>query len=423
MLHDALRIQIFNFTSHHGKAILGHPSVGILGASWVVESVPNLPSEQLFWPHVVVIRFDVMAWHGGIPVRRNRKFVLYLIAACLALLIVSFRSLVLSHSSQIDNHHTDEQSAIQFHETIDATGTSVSEPNSAQFRPASDAASTLSVETTTIANGECGRFSNADDVLMILKTGVTVAHKRLPAHLKGTFRCTPKYLIFSDFSETINSHRIHNVFEAVDLAAQLSMPEFELYSFLQENPNRLSEVLDDPSHSTNGWRLDRWKFLPLLQKTWEAYQEAKWYLIIEGDTAVVWSNLLRWLSTLDSKEPIYLGLSQEVGPHHFALGGTGIILSRAALQRAVEWIPSRLDDYNQFTQAVMYGDITLGRVFEDAGITLRNGGSLFESNSISSVAYSPTTWCRPFVTMHHMQPDEIYSLWEVEQQLLNEKVT
>ena len=121
-------------------------------------------------------------------------------------------------------------------------------------------------------------------------------------------------------------------------------PEFEFYRSLkkykEQGRHDYSSLLEDGSgkqkEDAPGWKLDKWKFLPLLDKALE--RDARWYLFMEADTYVVWSNLLQWLSMFNPDRHWYLGGPSWFGDHIFAHGGTGFVLSRAALEKVTEAI-------------------------------------------------------------------------------------
>lgn len=157
----------------------------------------------------------------------------------------------------------------------------------------------------------CRRLPGADDVLIVLKTGGTESHKKLPIHFKTTFRCIPHWIVFSDLEEDIEGHRVHDVLDEIDDSVKQTVEEFRLYDKIQDwhakgdMPSAVDEIL-----RKQAWNLDKWKFLPLVKKALQTRPEAKWYYFMEADTFVVWSNLLLYLSQLNPDEALYLGRSR-----------------------------------------------------------------------------------------------------------------
>ncbi|EOD46116.1 putative aryl-alcohol protein [Neofusicoccum parvum UCRNP2] len=84
------------------------------------------------------------------------------------------------------------------------------------------------------------------------------------------------------------------------------------------------------------WGLDKWKFLPLAQHALAtAPPQTRWIVFAEADTALVWSNVLRWLARLDAGRAWYLGGPAWLDGAAFAHGGSGYVLSRPALEMLV----------------------------------------------------------------------------------------
>lgn len=191
---------------------------------------------------------------------------------------------------------------------------------------------------------DCAHLSGAEDVYVLMKTGAGEARRRVPAHLNTTFRCIPNFGIYSDLEEEIEGHPIHDCLDSLPANVYQDYPEFEFYKSLKDYQKEGNHDYDsllrdsDGNHKEDapGWKLDKWKFLPLLDKALE--REAKWYFFMEADTYVVWSNLLRWLEMFDASKPWYLGGPSWFGDHIFAHGGTGYVLSRVAVEKATETI-------------------------------------------------------------------------------------
>lgn len=51
-----------------------------------------------------------------------------------------------------------------------------------------------------------------------------------------------------------------------------------------------SQALSGTGHSEiPGWKLDKWKFVPMVNRTLYEYPDMKWCVFAEGDTFVLWS--------------------------------------------------------------------------------------------------------------------------------------
>ncbi|PKX96213.1 glycosyltransferase family 31 protein [Aspergillus novofumigatus IBT 16806] len=269
----------------------------------------------------------------------------------------------------------------------------------------------------------CPPLPGIEDVLVILKTGVTEALEKVPVHFETTLRCVPNYVLFSDFEEEINGTRVHDVLRNVNETVKHTSPDFDLYNRIHEHgrsgltpadlsrvPNTAFGMPDNP-----GWKLDKWKFLPLIDETLRVRDDAKWYVFMEADTYYIWSNLLQWLAKLDPNKPYYLGNPTQIGPDIFGHGGSGFILSREAMRRASELRAEDLDGWDRYTGEQWAGDCVLGRLLHDAGVPLLWSWPMLQSNTPAefdhfSEAYFKKPWCFPAVSYHHVTAEDIHEL-------------
>lgn len=261
--------------------------------------------------------------------------------------------------------------------------------------------------------GKCTPLEGAQDIFVVMKTGSMVLRERLPVYFETVFRCIPDYVIYSDTAEEIHGHAVHDILADIDAPLREKTPGFEFYNLLQTRKQNLTglPVFD-------GWKLDKWKFLPMISTTLKTRPDAKWFVFIEDDTALVWSNLLLWLSEYDHTQIYFFGREERISNRPFPYGGSGFVLSNAALRRAVEWMTPRMEEYFNLTYHHLHGDIALGWMLEDAGLPLMNAAHLFQADRPSWTEYDQRVWCRRVVTHHHMSAAETASLWELEQEVV-----
>src|SRR5690606_8263145 len=109
-----------------------------------------------------------------------------------------------------------------------------------------------------------------------------------------------------DFEEEIEGHPVHDCLRGVDSSIKKNHPDFILYNRLVEHgrqtldPEELSKWTTGTDSNlgnvgNHGWRLDKWKFLPLVDEVLQKRPDAKWYFFMEADTYLVWSNLVEWV--------------------------------------------------------------------------------------------------------------------------------
>lgn len=275
---------------------------------------------------------------------------------------------------------------------------------------------------------QCPPLPGIEDILVVLKTGVTEALDKLPVHFQTTLRCVPNYVIFSDFEETIGGVQVHDVLRSVDSSVKETILDFDIYNRLREfgrDGLRSVDLRDEPNSATGkpnnpGWKLDKWKFLPMINESLRYQPDAKWFMFMEADTYVIWPNLLGWLAHLDPTEPHYIGAETQIGEVIFAHGGSGFIISNPAMQRVSDHYADQTQDIHRYTDFHWAGDCVLGQVLHNVGVPLQYAWPMLQNAKLGEV--DPFTnnfyrkpWCFPTVTYHHMTPTDIQLMWRFEQ--------
>ncbi|KAF2638371.1 hypothetical protein P280DRAFT_404905 [Massarina eburnea CBS 473.64] len=278
----------------------------------------------------------------------------------------------------------------------------------------------------------CPQSDIADDILVVLRTGATESRQKVPVHFQTTLRCVPNFVIFSDLDEEIEGHPVHDVLGGVTADRRQQHDDFKLYHQLQKQGRKGindQHVFTAQSGSTkgdylntenDGWKLDKWKFLPMVDEAYRKAPNAKWYVFIETDTYLGWHNLLEYLSHFDATKPYYIGKHLYINDVEFGYGGAGFVLSNPAMRKVTEQRSVHVRDYEEFTATHWVGDCALGKVLEDAKVPLHRAFPHFQADSPATM--DPTTnkidrnaWCFPVITYHHVSPTEIENLWRFEQ--------
>ncbi|KAL4912994.1 hypothetical protein BDW62DRAFT_214591 [Aspergillus aurantiobrunneus] len=278
---------------------------------------------------------------------------------------------------------------------------------------------------------DCPSLPGLENVVLVLKTGVTEAHDKLPIHRNTTLRCIPNYIVWSDFDESVADIPVHDVL--FNESAHLhSKPDFNLYTRVQthgRNALTQHDLSDDPSTpfgKTNpGWKLDKWKFVPMIQHTFALFADRPnldWFVFMEADTYIVWSSLLAWLQKLDARKPYYLGNQMQIADVLFAHGGSGFVLSRPAISRAADLVAAQRDHWYWVTEREWAGDCVLGILLRDAGVNLHWSWPMLQIAPPKEVDhfsanYGHNAWCYPAVTFHHLRPNEIAEIEAAEKSL------
>jgi hypothetical protein len=215
--------------------------------------------------------------------------------------------------------------------------------------------------------------------------------------------------------EEFEGHHIHDVLSGVSARMKDSAPEFKFYRDLHDNQASLNTFMRENAHyQQDAWHLDKWKFLPLEGRALLVKPDARWFMFMEADTFLVWSNLLKWVAQLDWARPCFLGLTVTMEGQLFAYGGAGWLLSRPSIQRLTQHMASQNDNYEGFTNKTSYGDLILGHVLEQAGIRLTGAWPLIQRETPSTMEYTKDLWCYPVITFHHVDALDIGSIWDLE---------
>ena len=278
----------------------------------------------------------------------------------------------------------------------------------------------------------CQNLPGAEDVVVIMRTGATEIQDKLPVHFRTTFNCYSDLIIFSDYEETFMDHPVHDVLRTVDPKLKESNGDFELYLRLQ-NHGRESLHADELSGKASfegsksgkndnaGWRLDKWKFLPMMVETLRLRPNKKFYIFVESDSYVVWSNLLQWLKNVDASKAIYAGSEVQIGPDIFAHGGSVFVMTNPALRKGAKLYQGDQDRWNSWTAGHWAGDCVLGKALHENGVDLTWAWPMFQGGQPEKMDFTETKgwdkqlWCSPALSYHHFSPLEMKRIWDFEQ--------
>ncbi|KAF5862886.1 hypothetical protein ETB97_011027 [Aspergillus alliaceus] len=273
----------------------------------------------------------------------------------------------------------------------------------------------------------CPDLPALKDILVVLKTGVTEAREKVPIHLETTLRCIPNYIIWSDYDEKINGVQVHDVLRSVSDDIKQTNPDFDIYNRVQQNGRKalttadlnpdVNSAIGKPNNP--GWKLDKWKFLPMIEETLKAHDNANWYVFMEADTYFFWPNLIAWLEKLEYQEPHYLGNQMQIADVVFAHGGSGFVLSAPAMRVAVTLRERDVKAWDRYTGEHWAGDCVLGKLLADAHVGMLWSWPVLNSGQPADIdffseGYLKKPWCYAPIAYHHLQPEQIRELWEFE---------
>ncbi|KAF2968922.1 hypothetical protein GQX73_g4644 [Xylaria multiplex] len=272
----------------------------------------------------------------------------------------------------------------------------------------------------------CPKSPLMKDVFVVIRTGATEAQEKLPVHFKTILTCVPDFIIYSDMDEIVDGHQVHDVLTEVNKTIKKTAPEFQLYNHLLTRGrdgldyqtifgSGPSGALDNP-----GWKLDKWKFLPMVDQAFRERPKAKWFVFVEPDTYVMWANLLEYLRQFDPNKPWYIGKHMYASGVLFAHGGSGFALSRPAIEKVSKHWREKKNEIEQATLKGWAGDMILGKTLSDVGVNMFWAYPHMQGDSLTALDWSVEklerqAWCYAATTFHHMNPEEITTLWKFEQ--------
>lgn len=285
-------------------------------------------------------------------------------------------------------------------------------------------------------------LKGANETLVIIRTGSTELAAKLSVHLDTTLRCFPHTIVFSDSAETFNDHQVLDALESVSDTVKETNEDFELYRRLRDGRQVLESdgwhsqpngtFLESLSgHTENpGWKLDKWKFLPMVNRTFAEYPESagiKWYVFMEADSYIVWPTLLDHLARLDHTKPHYSGSAAYIDNVAFAHGGSTFIVSPPAMRSVTEYYNAHKEEVEETTNRHWAGDCVLAMYFAESGTSLTGAWPTFQGEHPGSIAYMEANsgpglsdlWCAPAVSYHHVDQPTIKDLWSFEQEQIS----
>lgn len=270
-------------------------------------------------------------------------------------------------------------------------------------------------------------------VVVSVKTGASEAADKLPAQMQSTLRCAKNVLFFSDLEQDVGEYHLHDSLDAILPSVTEQNPDFDFYHQQSEmwksngnisslkgykNPEKLDEVA--------AWTLDKYKNLHIVEKTWALKPDMDWYIFIDADSYLFWSNLLSWLATMNPNKKSYFGSEVNLSGTRFAHGGSGIVISRAAMHQLVVEHNGTAAKWDPKIKEHCCGDLVLGMALKEYGTELQDVWPLFSGEAPSTLPFGPGTpeyVCRPALTMHHLSPTEMIELSEFEQQRFRNPVS
>lgn len=279
------------------------------------------------------------------------------------------------------------------------------------------------------SQSQCPDPELASNIVIAVKTGASEASEKIPTLMQTSLRCAKNIFFFSDLEQDIGPYHLHDVL--VDISPEVKKLDgaFEFYRLQQEawrrdgNVNSTKGMKDLKSpNDLAAWTLDKYKNTHILEKVWEFAPDKEWYIVIDADTYIVWSNLLHWLPSLDSAKNMFLGSVAFIGSTGFAHGGSGTVFSRSLMyDYAVthNGTAARLDSK---IHNLCCGDVMVSEALKEYGNDLINIQPEFSGQKPGTIPYYTDYWCQPSLTMHHYNAEDMKAFHQFESDRENKSV-
>lgn len=188
--------------------------------------------------------------------------------------------------------------------------------------------------------------------------------------------------------------------------------EFDLYEAQQSCPVSQKDCTKDMK---GGWELDKYKFLHMIERAWEMRPNKEWYVFAEADTYVFWPNLINWLRTkANEKEAPYVGSVAFINNRGFAHGGSGYVIHGETVKKMAA-IPHVGAKYDKIAPNECCGDLLMAMAVTETGPKVKQAHPMFNGEKPNTLPFGHGHWCEPLFTMHHMNSEEVSSVWQYEQ--------
>ncbi|MCJ1307178.1 hypothetical protein MMC25_000824 [Agyrium rufum] len=263
------------------------------------------------------------------------------------------------------------------------------------------------------------------DAVILVKTGATALWRRMPMHMSTTLSSsslTPNIAIYSDSPSQILSHPIIDVLANISTALK-PHSDFDLYhaALAVQDTNLYLESgsMEGDHYLPGGWRLDKYKFLPLVQHAAKNFPYAKWYIYMEDDNYYFWPQLYTWLSTFDASQPLYLGSPAFRLGEDFAHGGSGFAISAGAMAQTFGADPDLASKNEDYARERCCGDQVLSHVMASKGVQRHKdldgtGWQGLQSLPVWRMNFAGWNWCSPVLNVHKVHQEDVSKLWEFE---------
>lgn len=213
--------------------------------------------------------------------------------------------------------------------------------------------------------------------------------------------------------QQIDKYQIYDVLKDVKDDVRRGRKEFDLYKAQVDCPIP-QQYCTAGLTGKDGWNLDKYKFLHMVEKAWEMRPNKEWYVFAEADTYVFWPNLVWYLrNRVNGTETPYVGSVAMLKGKPFAHGGSGYVIHGDTMRKMAQ-IPDLAHKYDMMATHECCGDYLMSLAVQETGKKVKQAHPMFNGEKPVTLPFGNNHWCEPLLTMHHMDPEEVSDAWHFE---------
>lgn len=260
---------------------------------------------------------------------------------------------------------------------------------------------------------------HSEKLFLMVKTGATVMWQRLPIHLVTTLTRVPNFALYADTAASVGGHEVIDILQNVTEKTK-DHQQFKMYRQLQQHRSAHGAINPASTTLDGGWDLDKFKNLPMLLHAYRTAPHLDWFAFMDADSYLAIDNLMDYLKKLNPEEPLYIGCPIMYGETMFNHGGSGVVLSRKALEITVGAHPEWVTDAEDHTLDVCCGDYMVAHALLKANVSVAARTEhpfvreYFQGESYQKMGFQESTWCQKVVSFHHLEASDVEVLWEYE---------
>ncbi|KAK9371932.1 uncharacterized protein V1513DRAFT_406365 [Lipomyces chichibuensis] len=287
------------------------------------------------------------------------------------------------------------------------------------------------------ANGyETSYVPGTEDVFLMIKTGASVLWQRFPIHIATTLPQLPHFAVYSDAPDVVAGIPVIDI---LNKTGQITMdsPQYETYRQQKTLLSQHANIELWEANINGAWNLDKYKNVPMVAHGYRTFPTAKWYIFMDADTYILWPNMMRWLSSINHDDLLYMGSVTYAGRNSpFVHGGSGVVMSGALVRSTFGKEPDLGSAYEVYAKGRCCGDSVLAQAFKDRGVFPVLSGDNYpnvswrfqggfccedQADIPANVRHNKQNWCEEITTFHHVTPHDISQLYEFEQKFPREQ--